>query len=190
MFRGDEQDSFVANTERDAIALATSVTTSWEVAGNWEHALSEFFPRFAEHEIVTAAVGVNVPYMVPVLAFGEKFFKVLEDNKHGSGNHSVVFRPNEWRGTSGSDRQNLNVTAFAAEINNYPKGTVSPIYLTSDGGVRMPIHPIDPCNTSVTDIVVCRRVGFRRTWMIFSIWSPRLMIMLWLWPTRCVFAHL
>ena len=54
-------------------------------------------------------------------------------------NRSVVFAPHEWRGTRGSkipwgNEENLNVTDMAKEINGYPKGTVTAIYLTSDGG--------------------------------------------------------
>ena len=133
MFPGEQQATFVSNTEADAALLSTSVTTAWEVVGNWEHALTEYFPRYAEHGTVSSLVSVNVPYMLPVLAFGDKFFKPLTSKE--SGNQTVAFRPNECRGTSGSDHQNLNVTAMAREINTYPLGTVTAIYITSDGGV-------------------------------------------------------
>lgn len=134
MFPGADQDTFVSNTERDALLLNTAVTSSWEVAGNWIHALSEYFPRFAERGIIRAAAGVNVPFMVPVLAFGQEFFRVFESKE--SGNKSTTFRPNEWRGTRQQNPETLNVTDMAQRINNYPLGTVSPIYITSDGGVR------------------------------------------------------
>jgi hypothetical protein len=57
----------------------------------------------------------------------------------GDGNKTVVFRPHEWRGTRGStipwaNEENLNVSAMAAEINGYAPGSVSAVYLTSDGG--------------------------------------------------------
>ena len=152
MFPGEDQDTFVANTERDAKLFNTSLGTAWEIAGNWEHALQEYFPRFAKNSIVRGLVSVNVPYMVPVLAFGEKFFKTVHD-KSVSSNEAVVFRPNEWRGINGGS-QNLNVTDMAKSINNYPKGTVSAIYITSDGGVRASILPF------VTKIrIVLLRVG-------------------------------
>ena len=53
-----------------------------------------------------------------------------------STNHSVVFRPNEWRGISDNNPQTLDIKKKAAEVNGYPLGTVSAIYVTSDGGVR------------------------------------------------------
>ena len=53
-----------------------------------------------------------------MLAFGDKFFRVVQsENNVASSNDAVVFRPNEWRGISGSDDQNLNITAFSAKIN-------------------------------------------------------------------------
>ena len=57
----------------------------------------------------------------------------------GDGNKTVVFKPHEWRGTRGStipfaNEENLNVSAMAKEINGYAHGSVTAIYLTSDGG--------------------------------------------------------
>ena len=57
----------------------------------------------------------------------------------------MVFKPHEWRGTGGggkgSRQQNLNVSEMAAQINGYMygTGTVSPIYITSDGGANLDI---------------------------------------------------
>ena len=82
-------------------------------------------------EFVKNDAGPGLPFI------GDKFYKTVSSKTQQSGNKSVVFRPNEWRGTSGSDHQNLNVTAMAHEINTYPAGTVSAIYITSDGGVSV-----------------------------------------------------
>ena len=55
-----------------------------------------------------------------------------------------MFKPREWRGT---DKDNapifggnnyLTEEEMAAEINGYPKGSVSHLYLTSDGGMNLP----------------------------------------------------
>jgi hypothetical protein len=51
----------------------------------------------------------------------------------------VLFRPREWRGTTPSNipfshREYLSVKDMAAELNHLPLGTVTWIYLTSDGG--------------------------------------------------------
>ena len=82
-------------------------------------------------------VAVNVPYLIPAPAFGLDKFKVVKSRT--SGNKSVVFAPHEWRGTRGAKspfgrQMNLNVTEMAAQINGYKRGTVTAIYLTSDGG--------------------------------------------------------
>lgn len=135
LFPNDEQEEFVRNTEHDAELLATKVTTAWEWALSWGKALKDYFPKYAERGIVNALVTVNVPYNFPVLAFGKDKFKVMQHKQ----NRSVVFAPHEWRGTRGSkipwgNEENLNVTDMAKEINGYPKGTVTAIYLTSDGG--------------------------------------------------------
>ena len=47
MFPEEQQAAFVANTERDCTLLATSMTTAWEFAGHWLHAIKEYFPRYA-----------------------------------------------------------------------------------------------------------------------------------------------
>ena len=138
MFPEQQQNTFVTNTEHDAELLATPVSTAWEFAAHWGGALAEYFPKFARRGVVDALVGVNVPYNIPVLAFGSDKFKVMQQT-NATGSRSVVFAPHEWRGTGGSTlpwagRENMNVTAMAADINGYPRGTVTAIYLTSDGG--------------------------------------------------------
>ena len=56
----------------------------------------------------------------------------------------VVFKPREWRGTSSdgaepfSHLNYLTEQEMANEINGYSPGTVSHLYLTSDGGMNLP----------------------------------------------------
>ena len=56
-----------------------------------------------------------------------------------------MFKPREWRGTNQegnpplSDQNFLTEEQMAAEINGYPKGSVSHLYLTSDGGMNLEI---------------------------------------------------
>ena len=135
LFPEVQQNTFIRNTERDAKLLATKVTTAWEFAFTWDHALKHFFPKYAERGTVNALVTVNVPYNLPALTFGKDTFKVVQQAE----NRSVVFAPHEWRGTHGStipfaNEENLNVTAMAKRINGYARGTVTAVYLTSDGG--------------------------------------------------------
>lgn len=53
------------------------------------------------------------------------------------GGKTVLFRPREWRGTTGRDANQKTEEAMAQEINTYPLGTVTYIYLTSDGGANL-----------------------------------------------------
>ena len=131
----DDQVRFVAATEADARLMNTSATVSWELLATWPHALEHYFPRFGHAGIVRTAFAVNVPFMVPVLSFAGAHYKVL-----GSGDDQVVvFAPREWRG-NGSTADPLekpavlSPKAMAAELSNYPRGTVSHVYTTSDGG--------------------------------------------------------
>ena len=73
--------------------------------------------------------------MAPVLSFAGVHYKVL-----GTGDdQGVVFAPREWRGNGSTadpleKRAVLSPKAMAAELSNYPRGTVSHVYTTSDGG--------------------------------------------------------
>lgn len=72
---------------------------------------------------------VNVPYMIPVEAFGiDEHYKILADRV-------VLFKPQEWRGTTcPGTSQCPTADQMAARLNGFPRGTVSNIYVTSDGG--------------------------------------------------------
>jgi len=56
----------------------------------------------------------------------------------------VVFKPREWRGTNKdnippfAENNYLTEEEMAAEINEYEKGSVTHLYLTSDGGMNLP----------------------------------------------------
>eukprot|EP00466_Bigelowiella_natans_P021206 jgi/Bigna1/91286/estExt_fgenesh1_pg.C_950041 len=132
----DDQVRFVANTERDCKLMNTSATVDWEWFGTWPEAIKRLFPRYAKNGIVRGLFAVNVPFMIPVFAFAEgEFYKIFE-------NSTVLFRPRSWRGEAKSKipfshKEYLSAKDMASEINNYPKGTVSYIYLTSDGGARL-----------------------------------------------------
>jgi hypothetical protein len=135
----ENQQQFVNHTEQDAYLMNTSGTVSWEFTGTWGKAIHSFFPQFAKNGIVKACFAVNVPYMIPVLEFKRgEHYRIL----HGeTGGEVVLFSPREWRGNGTStfplklDAPNvLSPTAMANEINQYPKGTVSHLYTTSDGG--------------------------------------------------------
>jgi len=136
MMSATDQASFVANTERDCFLMNTSATVAWEWTLTWTLAINKYFPRYTQRDIVRGFFAVNVPFNLPVLDFGEnEYYKIFEKK-------TVLFKPREWRGTGGSSipfshKNYLTVKEMAAEINGYPKGTVSNIYLTSDGGANL-----------------------------------------------------
>jgi hypothetical protein len=134
-----DQAAFVAATEADCVLMNTSASVAWEFMGTWGSAIASYFPRYATQGVVRALFAVNVPYMVPVVDFAlHEFFKVLG----GGASPVVLFRPSEWRGTSvGANPFEhpflLSAAEMAALINAYPAGTVSHLYVTSDGGANI-----------------------------------------------------
>jgi hypothetical protein len=135
----DVQQQFVLRTEEDARLLSTSASVAWEFALSWESAIEAYFPRYSKDAVVQGFFAVNVPFMLPVLPFlDNEFFKVL-----GNNSNVVLFKPREWRGTDAStapplsDKEYLTAAQMAAEINAYPPGTATQIYITSDGGANL-----------------------------------------------------
>ncbi|KAH8046761.1 hypothetical protein JL722_13509 [Aureococcus anophagefferens] len=94
---------------RDAYLLNSSATVAWEFLGSWTKAIADFFPKYAATR-VAGLFAVNVPYLFPIVDFGfAEQYKVLSDD---AGNRAVLFRPNEWRGTTcphGDDRFGASV---------------------------------------------------------------------------------
>lgn len=128
-----DQAAFVAATERDCALLNTSATVAWEMAGSWPHALASYFPRYGARGVVRSCFAVNVPYLLPALAFGDDFYRVVGAAPH----RVVVFRPREWRGSGGAGPAMYNATQMAAELNGHPRGTITHLYVTSDGGASL-----------------------------------------------------
>lgn len=137
MMQDEDQATFVSRTEQAAQLLNTSGSVDWEYTMTWKNAIRHFFPRYATNNIIRGLFAVNVPFNIPIWQFGrDEFYKVI----HGS---TVLFRPREWRGASGSSdipfsgKDYLTEEEMADEINDYPPGTVCYIYLTSDGGADL-----------------------------------------------------
>jgi len=135
------QDVFVEATERDAKLLGTRSTVHWEWLHKWRYAERRFLPKYAKKDgAIQGIFPVNVPYMFPTFTWKRnKFFKVLlgED-----GGEVVLFRPREWRGIDGRGGSlarefYLSVEDMAKELETYPRGTVTAIYMTSDGGLTL-----------------------------------------------------
>ena len=58
--------------------MACISKVDWELLLTWEGALKNFYPRYSKRDIVKSLVLVNVPFMVPVLAFGPNEVRSFE----------------------------------------------------------------------------------------------------------------
>jgi len=139
MMPAEMQASFVARTERDAILMDLESTVAWEWMGFWEGAIRDYFPRYGDRGVVSGFFAVNVPYPAPVVPFAlsPDRYKLL-----GEQRNLVLFRPREWRGGSGAKGImdgpfELTAEEMAAEISGYARGSVSHLYVTSDGGADL-----------------------------------------------------
>jgi len=136
------QDAFVEATERDARLLGTKSTVHWEWLYKWRSAEGRFLPKYGKKDgAVQGIFPVNVPYMLPTFTWKEgQFYKILEGK---DGGKVVLFRPREWRGIDpkhGHFRDEefyLSPENMAKELAEYPRGTVTGIYMTSDGGLNL-----------------------------------------------------
>merc|ERR1711968_407280 len=103
----------------DCELLLARGTVHWEWFYGWQQTMDHYYPNY------------------PTDIVWEDFYKSLDEK-------IFIFKPREWRGTnvdgappfSGSNY--LTEEEMAAEINGYPPGTVSHLYLTSDGGMNLP----------------------------------------------------
>lgn len=134
----DVQQRFVAATERDACILGVSGTVHWDWAGTWHDAEETFLPRYATlGGPVRGVFPVNVPYLVEAFPWwpDDRFVEVLSG---ADGGRVAVFRPREWRGVNDdSSPFFLGPSRMADEIAGYPRGTVTWVYMTSDGGLTL-----------------------------------------------------
>lgn len=138
MMRSSDQAEFVNQTERVSRLMNTSNTVSWEFMGTWDESIAHFYPRYATADVVHGIFPVNVPYTMPIIAFGvREQYKLL-----GKRKSVVLFRPKEWRGVPSSQGrqgpQYRTAKQMANEItNSTPPGSVIGIYTTSDGGMNL-----------------------------------------------------
>lgn len=132
------QEAFVRATERDACILGVSGTVHWDWLGTWHDAERTFLPRYASvGGPIRGVFPVNVPYLVEAFPWWprDRFFEVLTGP---DGGRVAVFRPREWRGVDDDSSPFFQSPArMAEEIGGYPRGTVTWVYMTSDGGLTL-----------------------------------------------------
>jgi hypothetical protein len=133
-----EQDRFVAATEEDARILGITGTVHWDWFDSWHDAEEHFLPKYATASgAIRGVFPVNVPYKVKTFTWWpkEQFFEVLTG---ADGGRVVVFRPREWRGVDDDqDPFFQSPQKMADELGSHPRGTVTWVYMTSDGGLTL-----------------------------------------------------
>jgi hypothetical protein len=133
-----DQDRFVAATEKDARVLGITGTVHWEWFDSWHNAEDNFLPKYATAGgAIRGVFPVNVPYKFNAFVWWpkERFYEILTG---ADGGQAVVFRPREWRGINDdTDPFFLSPQKMADELSAYPKGTVTWVYMTSDGGLTL-----------------------------------------------------
>jgi len=131
-------DRFVAATEEDACVLGTGSTVHWDWNGTWRDAEDRFLPKYAHTGgAIRGVFPMNVPYPLPAFTSwpDDQFFEVLAG---ADGGRVAVFRPRSWRGVNNdANRYFYSPRRMAEEVNGYPRGTVTWVYLTSDGGLTL-----------------------------------------------------
>ena len=140
MMNGSVLDAFVERTNEDCRVMSSSATVHWEWFYGWQQAFDRYFPQYSitDEACIKAFFATNVPYNFLTNVVWPDYFIALDEDV-------FVFKPREWRGTNQegnpplSDQNFLTEEQMAAEINGYPKGSVSHLYLTSDGGMNLEI---------------------------------------------------
>ncbi|HMV69623.1 MAG TPA: hypothetical protein PKA64_22465 [Myxococcota bacterium] len=134
-----DQARFVTATERDASVLGVHGVVHWDWLDTWRDAEDHVLPRYAGGPI-TGVFPVNVPYLLDPFPWwpADRFYEVLTGD---DGGEVVVFRPREWRGVDGAGGAEApfhkTPQDMAAELGAYPPGTVTWVYMTSDGGLDL-----------------------------------------------------
>lgn len=133
-----DQDRFVAATEQDARLLGVQGVVDWEWYTTWRPAVEQFLPKYAKaNGPIRGVFAVNVPYVLSPFPWWppDRFFEVLTGADGGS---LALFRPREWRGVDGRDTEFFPTPqTMADQLGAYPPGTVTWVYMTSDGGLTL-----------------------------------------------------
>lgn len=136
--RDEEADRFVELTERDAQILDLHGTVHWDWFTTWTDAELRLLPKYGKvNGAIQGIFPVNVPFAIPAFPRwpANQFYRVLTGS---DGGKVAVFRPREWRGVDGRDATfYVTPESMAAELAGYPPGTVTWVYMTSDGGLTL-----------------------------------------------------
>ncbi len=130
-----DQDRFAAATEADARVLGVAGVVHWEWFDSWRDAEEIFLPKYGRQ--VRGVFPTNVPYKGIAFPWWpkEQLFEVIAG---AGGAPVVVFKPREWRGVNDdSDPFFHGPQKMADELAALPRGSVTWVYMTSDGGLTL-----------------------------------------------------
>lgn len=132
-----DEATFVAATERAAKVLGTRGVVHWEWFQSWRDAVGGILPRYAHAGgQIRGIFPINVPYLFEAFTWwpDDKLVDILEG---ADGGKVALFRPESWRGVNGSDDFHATPEQMAARLAALPPGTVTWMYMTSDGGLSL-----------------------------------------------------
>mmetsp|Transcript_5194 Transcript_5194/g.9958 ORF Transcript_5194/g.9958 Transcript_5194/m.9958 type:complete len:586 (+) Transcript_5194:118-1875(+) len=148
MMSDSVQEEYARTIVSDFAALDTRCSVHWEWFYSWggeKGALATYFPRFSAVAGPGDALGfflTNVPYPIPIEQFdSSEDFKIIAPSPDSRA--LVLFKPHVWRGTDTSNAERVLDPAYSSparmadKINGLPPGSVTHIYLTSDGGATI-----------------------------------------------------
>lgn len=132
-----DEATFVAKTERAAKILGTRSVVHWEWFQSWRDAVAGILPRYAHAGgQIRGIFPINVPYLFEAFTWwpDDQLVDVLEG---ADGGKVALFRPESWRGVNGSDDFHPTPQQMADRLAALPRGTVTWVYMTSDGGLSL-----------------------------------------------------
>lgn len=132
-----DEANFVAKTEAAARIYASHSTVHWEWFQSWRDAVQGIIPRYAHAGgQIRGVFPVNVPYLFEAFTWwpaGQMVDVITGDD----GGAVALFRPQSWRGVDDRDDYHLTPQHMADKLAAFPKGTVTWVYMTSDGGLSL-----------------------------------------------------
>jgi hypothetical protein len=137
MMPPDVQARFADGTERVARILGTRSVVHWEWSSDWRRSIRDLLPLYAhEGGQIEGIFPVNVPYSLEAFPWWPrgKYYEVLTGADSGQ---SVLFRSQSWRGINDGDSFHPSPQRMADRLSDLPRGTVTWVYMTSDGGLTL-----------------------------------------------------
>ncbi len=133
----DDQVVFARRTEQAGQVLGVRGVVHWEWLDSWRDATDDFLPNYAHADgQIRGIFPINVPYLAEAFPWWPDG-QMTDVITGADGSKLAVFRPQSWRGVDGSDDFHLTPADMADKLGAFPRGTVTWVYMTSDGGLTL-----------------------------------------------------